>query len=138
MIDNLSLIQLTGGSSCEAFAFIRLSIQSRIAWTEWDHRPVNAFGHQMIVEMRDAIASALAGRRVRVVVIASAVSEYFSAGADLREFERVKAARHAPRRDGKWVIERMQRFLTDAAQTRRPSRLARGHLSKSPAYPSTH
>jgi enoyl-CoA hydratase len=41
--------------------------------------------------MRDAITSALADRRVRVVVIASAVSEYFSAGADLREFERMKA-----------------------------------------------
>ena len=41
--------------------------------------------------MRDAIASALPDRRVRVVVIASPISEYFSAGADLREFERVKA-----------------------------------------------
>ena len=41
--------------------------------------------------MRDAIAFALADQTVRVVVIASAISEYFSAGADLREFERMKA-----------------------------------------------
>ena len=41
--------------------------------------------------MRDAIAPALADRTVRVVVIASAISEYLSAGADLREFERMKA-----------------------------------------------
>ena len=51
--------------------------------------------------MRDAIAAALADRRVRVVVIASAISGYFSAGADLREFERVKAPDMA-KADGKW------------------------------------
>ena len=40
--------------------------------------------------MRDAITSALADRRARAVVIASAVSEYLSASAALRELERMK------------------------------------------------
>jgi enoyl-CoA hydratase/carnithine racemase len=74
------------------FAFIRLSAHSRVAWIEFDSRPVNAFTSEMVVETRDAIASALSDPAVRVIVIASAISEYFSAGADLRAFERMRAS----------------------------------------------
>ena len=73
-----------------SFAFIRLTTHSRVAWIEFDRRPVNAFTREMVVEARDAIASALSDPTARVVVIASAIGEYFSAGADLREFERMK------------------------------------------------
>jgi enoyl-CoA hydratase/carnithine racemase len=74
-----------------SFSFIRSSTQSRVAWIEFYRRPVNAFTRDMVVETRDAIASALSDPTARVVVIASAIAEYFSAGADLREFERMKA-----------------------------------------------
>ena len=74
-----------------SFSFIRSSTQSRVAWIEFYRPPVNAFTRDMVVETRDAIASALSDPTARVVVIASAIGEYFSAGADLREFERMKA-----------------------------------------------
>jgi hypothetical protein len=54
--------------------------------------------------------------------------------APYREWSAFERARH----DAKWVIERMQRFLKGSAQARWPSRLARGHLSKGAAYPSSH
>lgn len=73
------------------FAFVRLSTHSGVAWIEFDRRPVNAFTREMVVETRDAIASALSDPTARAVVLASAIGEYFSAGADLREFERMKA-----------------------------------------------
>jgi enoyl-CoA hydratase len=73
------------------FSFIRLSVRSWVAWIEFDRRPVNAFTREMVIETRDAIASALSDPAARVVVLASANSEYFSAGADLREFEQMKA-----------------------------------------------
>jgi enoyl-CoA hydratase len=75
-----------------SFVFVRLSTHSRVAWIEFDRRPVNAFTREMVAETRDAIASALSDPTVRVVVIASAIGEYFSAGADLREFERMTAS----------------------------------------------
>jgi len=74
-----------------SFSFIRSSTQSSVAWIEFHRRPVNAFTRDMVVETRDAIASALSDPTARVVVVASAIGEYFSAGADLREFERMKA-----------------------------------------------
>jgi enoyl-CoA hydratase len=67
------------------------STQSHVAWIEFNRRPVNAFTRDIVVETRDSIASALSDPTARVVVIASAIGEYFSAGADLREFERMKA-----------------------------------------------
>lgn len=76
----------------QSFAFIRLSMHSGIAWIEFDRRPVNAFTREMVVETRDAIAAALSDPAARVIVMASAIGEHFSAGADLREFERMKAS----------------------------------------------
>ncbi len=53
-----------------SFSFIRSSTQSRVAWIEFYRRPVNAFTRDMVVETRDAIASALSDPTARVVVIA--------------------------------------------------------------------
>jgi enoyl-CoA hydratase len=74
-----------------SFEFIRLRTGARIAWLEFDRAPVNAFNRQMVQEVRDSIAAALADPQVRVLVLASAIPNYFSAGADLHEFEGMKA-----------------------------------------------
>ena len=71
--------------------FIRLQASARIAWLEFDRAPVNAFTREMVLEVREAIAAALADPEVRVLVLASAIADYFSAGADLHEFEGIKA-----------------------------------------------
>src|SRR4030095_7935317 len=49
--------------------------------------PVNAFTHEMVDEVHDAIVATLADPQVRVMVLASAVERYFSAGADLNVFK---------------------------------------------------
>jgi enoyl-CoA hydratase len=73
------------------FEFIRLQVSARVAWLEFNRAPVNAFNREMVLEVREAIAAALADPEVRVLVLASAIPGYFSAGADLHEFEEMKA-----------------------------------------------
>lgn len=73
------------------FEFIRLQVSARVAWLEFNRAPVNAFNREMVLEVREAIAAALADPEVRVLVLASAIPGYFSAGADLHEFEGMKA-----------------------------------------------
>jgi enoyl-CoA hydratase len=73
------------------FEFLRLRVVARVAWIEFNRVPVNAFNREMVGEVRTAIAASLADPEVRVVVIASAIDNYFSAGADLHVFEGMKA-----------------------------------------------
>jgi enoyl-CoA hydratase len=73
------------------FNTIRLSVTSRVAWLEFNRPPINAFTHEMVDEVRAAISSALADPAVRVLVIASRLDTYFSAGADLHVFKGLKA-----------------------------------------------
>jgi enoyl-CoA hydratase/carnithine racemase len=54
---------------------------------EFDRPPVNAFTREMVDEVHDGVARTLADPAVRVVVLASAVPRYFSAGADLNVFK---------------------------------------------------
>ena len=70
-----------------SFEFIRLRVDARVAWLEFNRAPVNAFNREMVQEVREAIAAALADPGVRVLVLASAIDGYFSAGADLHVFE---------------------------------------------------
>jgi enoyl-CoA hydratase len=70
--------------------FVRLRIVARVAWIEFNRLPVNAFNREMVDEVREAIATALADLEVRVLVIASAIDGYFSAGADLHVFTGMK------------------------------------------------
>jgi len=74
-----------------SFEFIRLQLRARVAWLEFNRAPVNAFNREMVLEVREAIAAALTDPEVRVLVLASAIPGYFSAGADLHEFEGMKA-----------------------------------------------
>jgi enoyl-CoA hydratase len=72
-------------------SFIRLSTLRHVAWLEYNRPPVNAFNREMVEQVHDAIAAALADSDVRVLVLASAVEKYFSAGADLHVFKGMKA-----------------------------------------------
>src|ERR1700722_655817 len=73
-----------------SFEFIRLRTDTRVAWIEFNRAPVNAFNRSMMKEVRTAIATATTDPEVRVVVLASAIDGYFSAGADLHVFEGMK------------------------------------------------
>ena len=74
-----------------SFEFVRLHVDARIAWLEFNRAPVNAFNREMVEEVREAIAGAIADPEVRVLVLASAIDAYFSAGADLQVFAGMKA-----------------------------------------------
>ena len=70
---------------------LRFTIERHVGWLEYDRPPVNAFTRDMLDELHDAIAAALDDPAVRVLVVASAVAGYFSAGADLNGFKGLKA-----------------------------------------------
>jgi enoyl-CoA hydratase/carnithine racemase len=65
---------------------VRLSVDNHVGWLEFNRSPVNAFHHAMVQEVLDALRRYEADRAVRVVVFASALEGYFSAGADLDIF----------------------------------------------------
>ena len=71
----------------QSFDFLRVGVDQHVAWLEFNRPPVNAFEQHMVEEARDALGAALADPEVRVVVLASAVDRYFSAGADLHAFK---------------------------------------------------
>lgn len=66
---------------------VRLSTVRHVGWLEFARPPVNAFTREMVDETHDIIAAALSDPGVRVLVLASAVERYFSAGADLNVFK---------------------------------------------------
>lgn len=66
---------------------IRFTAENHVGWLEFNRPPVNAFTREMVDETHDGVASALADPGVRVLVLASAVDRYFSAGADLNAFK---------------------------------------------------
>jgi enoyl-CoA hydratase len=66
---------------------IRFTNERSVGWLEFNRPPVNAFTREMVDETHDALVAALADPAVRVLVLASAVERYFSAGADLHVFK---------------------------------------------------
>ncbi len=74
-----------------SYRFIRFSTVGPVGWLEFNRPPVNAFTRPMVDETHDCIAAALADPKVRVLVLASAVDTYFSAGADLNTFRGLSA-----------------------------------------------
>jgi enoyl-CoA hydratase/carnithine racemase len=72
--------------------FVRFTVERHVGWLEFNRPPVNAFTREMVEETHDAIAGALADPEVRVLVLASAIERYFSAGADINVFKGMKAA----------------------------------------------
>jgi enoyl-CoA hydratase/carnithine racemase len=65
---------------------IRFTVENHVGWLEFNRPPVNAFNREMVEATHDGIATALADPAVRVLVLASSVERYFSAGADLNVF----------------------------------------------------
>jgi enoyl-CoA hydratase len=65
---------------------VRVGVRNHVGWLEFDRAPVNAFEWTMVREVRDGLERLAADPDVRVVVLASAVERYFSAGADLATF----------------------------------------------------
>lgn len=74
------------------YSFIRYSTVGAVGWVEFNRPPVNAFHRPMVDETHDCIAAALDDPAVRVLVLASAMGGYFSAGADLNAFRGLTAA----------------------------------------------
>lgn len=70
---------------------IRFTNVRSVGWLEFNRPPVNAFTREMVEEVHDALAATLADPAVRVMVLASAVEGYFSAGADLNVFKGIGA-----------------------------------------------
>lgn len=66
---------------------VRVTIENHVGWLEFNRPPVNAFTREMVEATHDGIAAALADPAVRVLVLASSVERYFSAGADLNAFK---------------------------------------------------
>ena len=64
--------------------FLRVTVQDRVGWIEYDRPPVNAFHWEMLREVPEALEEHLADPAVRVVVFGSALDAHFSVGADLR------------------------------------------------------
>ncbi|MPY93980.1 MAG: enoyl-CoA hydratase [Acidimicrobiia bacterium] len=66
--------------------YVRTRVQEHVGWLEFDRAPVNAFEWTMVRQVSDALDAFEHDATVRVVVMASALERYFSAGADLDTF----------------------------------------------------
>ena len=75
----------------QKFETVRLPTIEGVAWLEFARPPVNAFTRQMVEETFAAMKQALDDPQSRVLVIASGVEKYFSAGADLTVFAAMSA-----------------------------------------------
>lgn len=74
-------------SEVQTFAFIRTTTVRHTRWIEFNRPKVNAFNRQMVDETHAAIKQAVEDPTVRVIVMASAIEGYLSAGADLNAFK---------------------------------------------------
>jgi enoyl-CoA hydratase len=81
------------------FRHVELERADGIGWLRYHRPPINAVDWDMLRELPEALASLIAAPDTRVIVIASALDGYFSAGADLRSF-------------GDWHGERMREWVT--------------------------
>lgn len=64
-------------------AFLRVSTTDRVGWIEYNRPPVNAFNWEMLGEVPRALAGLHEDPAVRVIVFASALEKFFTAGADI-------------------------------------------------------
>jgi enoyl-CoA hydratase/carnithine racemase len=71
--------------------FVRSTVRDHVGWIEFDRHPVNAFEWTMVRQVVGALDAFEADDQVRVIVLASALDRYFSAGADLDTFAELGA-----------------------------------------------
>jgi len=81
-----------------SYEYLRVKIEDRVGWIEYNHPPLNAFNWEMLREVPAALEDLLNNTKVRVIVFASAIEKYFSVGADLKVFDGIRAEDMA-----KWV-----------------------------------
>lgn len=70
-----------------AYEFLNVSVTNRVGWLEYNRPPLNGFNWEMLREFPVALQSLIDNDDVRVIVIASALENYFSVGADLTVFD---------------------------------------------------
>ena len=70
-------------------AHVRVAVERHVGWLEFDRAPVNAFSWAMIRQVKDGLIELEADDDARVIVLASALERYFSAGADLDAFRSI-------------------------------------------------
>ena len=80
------------------FRFHKVRVVGPVGWLEYNAPPVNAYGWDEFREILPALEQLLGDDRVRVIVIASALENYFGAGADLRAFDKF-----GPKEMREWV-----------------------------------
>ena len=69
------------------YKYLKVRIDDRVVWLEYNFPPINAFNWDMLREVPAALQALLDDPQVRVVVFASAIEKYFSVGADLKMFD---------------------------------------------------
>lgn len=69
-----------------ALQHIVLSVEERVGWLSYHRPPINAFNRDMVLEVGTALQALQDDPAVRVIVFASQVERFFSAGADLQVF----------------------------------------------------
>ncbi len=69
------------------YKYLKVWIDDRVGWLEYNHPPINAFNWEMLREVPSALQALLDEPQARVVVFASAIEKYFSVGADLSVFD---------------------------------------------------
>jgi enoyl-CoA hydratase/carnithine racemase len=72
--------------SDDTAVYVRTKVINHVGWIEFCRSPVNAFEWTMVRQVAEALDAFEADRQVRVMVMASALDRYFSAGADLEAF----------------------------------------------------
>lgn len=69
------------------FEFIRLYNDGPVGWLEYHRPPRNAFHASMVREVMAGLKSLQADPRARVIVIGSALEQWFSVGAEMQVFD---------------------------------------------------
>jgi len=69
------------------YQYLNVLTKDRVGWIEYNRPPVNAFNWEKLREVPAALEFLLNDPHVRVIVFASAIEKYFSAGADLQVFD---------------------------------------------------
>ncbi|MBI4561330.1 MAG: enoyl-CoA hydratase/isomerase family protein [Candidatus Rokubacteria bacterium] len=75
-----------------AYEFLKVRVAERVGWLQYHRPPVNAFNWQMLREVPRALRALLDDPGVRVIVFASALDTYFTAGADIRVMQAMDQA----------------------------------------------
>ncbi len=70
-----------------AFDFLKVHNEQGVGWIEYNRPPRNAFTFEMNGEVTAAVEAHVADPAVRVIVIGSALDDYFSVGADVQIFD---------------------------------------------------